>query len=203
MTSYSTLIGTTSTATIWEGWNSSTTNHTSDTVWYEWNSPIIACGTITMSDCWIYWCNGTGTVQVGGAGAADFAEQYKNQAELRKQQDAERAAADEKALELLKDLITDDEFAVYQNTGRLLVKGRKHNYLIQRYSGKIVRCEKDKVADLCMHLENYHAYSKHDNVIAMKLYLEGKEEQFNREANLIQRRDPQPVEQEMLKVVNQ
>jgi hypothetical protein len=173
----------------------------------------------TSSQVWTYWTTdgGTGTAttnQLWGSCTTDTA--WVNWTQLRQQREqedreweerlaitnAEKEAADEKAIELLQDLISDEEFEVYQKTGRLLVRGRKHDYLVQRDSGRVVRCEKGKVADLCMHLENYHSYSKHDNVIAMKLFLEGREDEFNREANLCGRRDPEPVEQELLKVVN-
>jgi len=140
-----------------------------------------------MSDYWITRCEETRSARVGG---------------INKQLESEKASADLRAIRLLQNLITDEEFTIYEKTGRLLVRGRQFDYLINRDSGQIARVEKDKVVDLCMHLENYHDYSKHDNVVAMKLYLEGREEQFNREANRCGERQPSEMEQDLLRVVN-
>ena len=194
------LWGDYSSDTAWNGWTRATCNSATGTIYVDPST------TITVSNCWFYWNEQTGVMTVENRDTEELRQQRERNEQAAREQaaarDAAKAAADEKALELLQDLITDDEFAVYQETGRLLVRGRKHDYLVQRDSGRVVRCEKGKVADLCMHLEDYHTYSKHDNVIAMKLFLEGREDQFNQEANLCGRRDPNSVEAELLQAVN-
>ena len=203
---------TTSTWNIWNGEFAS--NTTVSDIWFYWtdhaSSTVVCHGeNVTITNCTFgYWCDETFANPAGPtppptaeelARLAAYNQEAAARAEaLRK----EKAAADEKALELLQDLITNEEFETYQKTGRLLVRGRNHDYLVQRDSGWVVRCEKGKVADLCMHLDNYHAYSKHDNVIAMKLFLEGREDEFNREASLCGRREPDSVETKLLRVVN-
>ncbi len=196
-------------------WTSDGTSATADSIcWEYWNyyEGNTASSTGSILPTWVYWTDGQNiygnTVQ-----AAEISQEERQRREAdsqraveehnRRQEQArlEKEAADIKALDLLQDILPEGDFAFYQKHGRLLVKGRKHDYLIQKDSGIVVRLEKGKVADLCMHLEDHHAYSRHDNVIAMKLYLEGREEEFNREANLHRRREPVGIEQELLSAV--
>ena len=95
-----------------------------------------------------------------------------------------RAKAEEKAKELLLDLIGEEELKVYNETGRLLAKGNKYDYLLER-EGVVRRIEKDKVVDLCVHLVTKHRYPMTDNVIALKMLVEDDEETFNKKANFI------------------
>lgn len=206
-----------SSSSAWDYWNTGFQVRgdgiTSDATWTYWTSG--STQTISADEVWVSWVSDCGntTIRIVANPPELSSEERARQAEaarlareeqerLRQIQIQEKAEADERALELLQDLLTEDEFAFYQKHGRLLVKGRQYDYLIQKDSGTVVRLEKDKVADLCMHLDDHHAYSRHDNVIAMKLYLEGKEEEFNREANLHRHRPPQGVEAELLRVVN-
>jgi hypothetical protein len=209
-------------ATVWTYWTSSdstgtvTTNqlwgngYSADAAWSNWTTATCSGnsitwdntdGDITISNCWFYWNDETGTTTVHRA--AETEETLRQRRILEEEVKQQKDAADMRAIALLQDLITEEEFAIYEQYGRLLIKGREFDYLVQRDSGRVVRLEKDKVVDLCMHLEDYHAYSKHDNVIAMKLFITTREKQFNQEANRCQERQLSDFEQEVLKAANQ
>jgi hypothetical protein len=119
-------------------------------------------------------------------------EQRRQAEEMRKKREAQQAKALVTAEELLEELIGEEEMAVFRQTGRLLVKGHKHDYLLHR-SGKVQRVEKDKIVDLCVHLQNRYSYVDVDNVIALKCAIDGNEESFNREAHR-QGSQPRPAE---------
>ena len=118
-------------------------------------------------------------------------EEYQRQrAEYAKEQkarldalQAERDKAEATACDLLLDLIGEEQFAVYKETGRLLVKGREVDYLITREGGFVKRIEKDKVVDLCIHLAEQSVMPRTDSVIALKLFAEADEYAFNKKAN--------------------
>lgn len=94
----------------------------------------------------------------------------------------EKEAAEQTAKELLLDLIGEEQLKVYEETGRLFVKGRKYDYIIHKGSG-VDRIEKNKVVDLCIHLKERYSMPETDNVVALKLMIEGDEKQFNKVAN--------------------
>lgn len=94
--------------------------------------------------------------------------------------------AEIKAQELLLDLIGADELAIYKKTGRLFVKGQRFDYIIRRdrMIGGLQRIEKDKISDLCVHLDRRKSdCPKTDNVIALKLAIEADENRVLRLAN--------------------
>ena len=92
-----------------------------------------------------------------------------------------RNAAEAKAKDLLLDIIGKDELVVYEETGRVFVKGRKHDYIVQR-EGFIQQIDKGKIQDLCASI-NKNKYPLTDNVVAMKLLIESDEDQFLEIAN--------------------
>lgn len=99
-----------------------------------------------------------------------------------KEEEERKRKAELTAQALLEDLITEDEMEYYKETGRLVVKGRKNDYVITKGSG-VQRVEKDKVKDFCIHFKEQYKYPKTDNVIALKLLLESSEKEFLRIAN--------------------
>ncbi len=183
----------TSSAT-WGYWAGNTSEDTTDTVtWNYWQS----------QQAYIYHTPPQISQEERERAEALRRQQVEISQQRVEDHNRQKAEADAKALELLQDLITKEEFAGYQKHGKLLVKGRQHNYLIQKDSGHIVRLGKDKVVVLCMHIDDHHAFSRHDNVISMKLFLEAKEERFNKEANLVRERQLERVEQEIMVAVGQ
>jgi len=101
---------------------------------------------------------------------------------LIKLQNEEKERAEVTAQELLEQLIGEKEFAHYQKHGELLVRGRSKDYILRQMGG-VIRLEKDKVHSLCIHLNNQYKYPRTDNVIALKLAIDGDERKFNRQAN--------------------
>jgi hypothetical protein len=173
--------GTTSSATaVWGAWNNgyhTTVNITSDTVWVRWN---ITDGNVSFG--------GVDPTPITEERRLELEELERQRQEARLREEQEKAAAEIVAQELLLDLIGERELKVYKETGRLLVKGRKHDYMIWR-DNKVQRIEKDKVHDLCVHLEGAHSFPKSDNVIALKLHIEHDEDGFNRKAHHVRTYD--------------
>lgn len=94
---------------------------------------------------------------------------------------AKKEAAEAKAKELLLDIIGANELAVYEETGRVFVKGRKHDYIVQK-EGFIQQIQKGKIQDLCASI-NKSKYPLTDNVVAMKMLIESDEDKFLQIAN--------------------
>ena len=102
---------------------------------------------------------------------------------LVKEQHEEKRLAEVTAQELLQEIVTDRELALYKEHGELLVHGRKHDYIIRKQGG-VIRVAKDKkVHSLCIHLRNQYKYPRTDNVIALKLAIDTDERKFNKDAN--------------------
>jgi len=166
-----------------------TSNNTyTDCVWNNWNSTgsaAISLETEYATDYVVYsteevWRKWT-TEELRANGAQreiDRTFRKINAAELK----SERELAEEKAKKLLLDLIGEDQMAIYEETGRVFVKGRKYDYIVKK-EGLVERIEKDKIQDLCVHLDNRSKYPPTDNVIAMKLSLENDERRILKLAN--------------------
>jgi len=93
-----------------------------------------------------------------------------------------REKAEERAQELLGMIIGEEDLGVYKKTGNLYVKGKKYEYIIQK-DGFILQLKKDRVVNLCCHLEKKNAMPLTDNVIAMKLRIENEEKDVLQLAN--------------------
>lgn len=187
---------TSSSGKTWESWNSSTydatTTSTACDCWESWNTSTTNTTTTDSSEVtWIRW-NDVQTERViatpafeinkeAKAVAAANRERMEREAEERRKQ---AEAAELKASELLLDLIGQEQMDVFKETGRLLVKGRKFDYLIHK-SGKVQRIEKDKVVDLCIHVAHSYDLPKTDKVIGLGLAAKADEKRFNKEANRI------------------
>lgn len=190
--------------TTWVSWNSHVPEGTSCTsTWDYWNSET--CTAIGNSyDTWGDWCenvdNNTVRTDVSDltiqhktkrlARTLMFRERLLKRREKKRRKDQtkievhkrNREAAEIKAKELLLDLIGEDQLRIYNETGRLFVRGRKNDYIVQKH-GYVKKLEKDKVVDLCIHLDNKTKYPETDNVIALKLLIEGNEEKFTKTAH--------------------
>lgn len=113
-------------------------------------------------------------------GQAGIEARERESEEIKKMKE-QKEAAEAKAKELLLDLIGKEELAVYEETGRVFVKGRKHDYIVQR-TGFVQQIQKGKVQDLCAHI-NKSKYPLTDNVVGLKLLIESDEDQFLKIAN--------------------
>ena len=201
VTSYSTWqywndTGTSSTVTsttdgTWNYWISdgtttaaATDSATNDTVWMTWTSEISDEYTIIRPNSIIEF-EPTGPVdQVAIA-------RRNNQAFIDQEwPQYEREQAELTAQDLLEDLLDDNQLEIYRKTGRVLVKGRKHDYIIRKHGTTIKRLDKDTVVDLCCHLSYAHKQKmpETDNTIAKLLAIKYNEKEFNRLANQSNRR---------------
>lgn len=173
---------------IWYTWN---TTSSSTSTWSSWNSTYDTSTdtSTTASYVWTTWVYNEQSKCYGES--REIPEQVYNQISqpeidrrkrLRKERLQKEKEAEQKAQELLLDLIGEDQLKIYNETGRLFVKGNKYDYIVQK-SGFIKRIEKDKITDLCVHLDNRYKYPTTDNVIAMKLALEIEEDLILEKAN--------------------
>ena len=94
----------------------------------------------------------------------------------------EKEEAELTAQKLLMDIISEEQMEEYQQTGNLVVKGRKYDYVLRK-NGAVYRVDKGKVHSLCIHLKDRNVYPDSDNVIALKLAIDSNERRFNKEAN--------------------
>jgi len=109
-------------------------------------------------------------------------EQKKEREAKEVEEKRKREEAELKAEELLMDLIGENELGVYRETGRIMVRGVKHDYLLEK-EGKVTRVEKDNMVDLCIAMRDKWRYPKTDNILALKLAIDSDENWFNKEAN--------------------
>lgn len=184
--------------TVWTTWTSNsagTTSTATDGTWRYWTSDQPIQGTITVSGetVWTSW-----EIQVEETREqkrARLAQDVIN-AEKIKDVEADRKAAELTAQELLKDLISEDEMKTYLKTGRILVKGNKHDYILTKgWQAQVVKVQKGKVVDIasyrgkldgidyCVHPINQHKLPDTDKIIAMKVALESEESRIMKIAN--------------------
>lgn len=209
--SYTTATSSSITNSIWIDWNSVDKSGSisvlanGTTVWRNWvfscaDTAITVTGTpaaTIASTTWVVWNeqihDGRGIVSISSPSQEDreavaerqeqYAEERRQIEERGKKLQEEKDAAEVRAKGLLMDLIGEDELRVYEETGRLFVRGRKNDYIVQK-EGLVKKVSKDKIADLCVHLENRWKYPSTDNVIALKLAIEGDENRVLKLANV-------------------
>jgi hypothetical protein len=176
----------------WRYWSTSTTA-TSSATDYTWGHWVEATESSTTGGtgetATIYYNTGTWTAwstqddRTREQRRAENAQNRINEyVEKEQEKDAELTAQ-----ELLKDLITEEEMETYLKTGRLLVKGKSHDYVLEKgyqarvlkiAKGKIVSLaerKKVKVRSLCVHPVNQSSLPDTDKIISMKLAIEAEE----------------------------
>ncbi len=174
---------------VWCSSTSATLSSSSDNVWYGWtDGDTSATSSTTYTAIWYTWTNTESQEQA----EKRRSEQARAQAERERQeqerirryeeQEQKREAAEKKAKELLLDLIGPEEMKVYERTGRLFVRGKKHDYIVQK-SGYVKQIKKDIVTDLCVHLKDRNKFPDTDNVVALKLAIEAEEDNVIKMAN--------------------
>lgn len=204
MVSYYSGTSNDNTWTIWCD-SASTTSTTSAGCWENWNSPtatITSTATATSDTIWVSWNNDQYTQCVPRVVERPMYQQESEEQKRRNQEQRDRWAAERKereiktkklkeerkqaeirAKELLLDMIGEKELKVYNETGRLFVKGNKYDWLIKK-GGILTRIEKNSIRDICIHLDNRHKYPETDNVVAMKLLIESDEKSVSKIGNL-------------------
>jgi uncharacterized protein (UPF0335 family) len=177
----------TATASAWSNWTTGTSS-TADTVWYRWTVDYNTASYLEVpNSVLLNYRVLTEEEQQADEKRRKEQEAYAEQQRKQMQERIERLckekeAAEEKAKQLLLDLIGEAELKVYEETGRLFVKGKKHDYIVQK-QGYVKCIEKDVVTDLCVHLQDRASMPDTDNVIALKVMLEHNEDHVLRLAN--------------------
>ena len=174
---------------VWNNWNTCTDTGTSydatacDTIWYQWvKGPADTFEPVKM----IRYESSRIELTPKELREAQ-ALRHTREEEARKFRIIEKEKRDKAeyvALELLEELIGPEERKIYEETGRVMVKGKKADYIINRGTG-VTRVEKDKIIDLCIHLKEKWKYPETDNVIALALLAAGNEDKFNKMANVM------------------
>ena len=103
-------------------------------------------------------------------------------ARLAAEETERKDAAEDVAQVLLGEIIGEEQLAVYKETGRLLVRGSKHDYLVWK-TGKVQRVEKNKIVDLCVYTKERIIMPATDNVIGLAMHIKADEKEFNKIAN--------------------
>jgi len=187
----------------WIRWNTVATSSatcsqytsTGVTAWTQWQDTGSTGSTITCSST-----NAINATWVHRNVDGDYREAYENrqiqfrqgretEERVRREVDANikalkkaKEGAELKAKQLLEVLIGASELEVYERTGRLFVKGKKHDYIVQK-EGFVLKLEKNRVVDLCVHLAEKQSMPDTDNVVALKLMLENEEDKILDMAN--------------------
>jgi len=120
-------------------------------------------------------------------------EEFKRKREAKRQakiEERRRKKAETKAWELLEDIITPEQAKLYKKTGRLLVHGKKSDWLIKKPSyngGKpgVVQVQKGKLTDICIHTNNGRdsEIPEADRIVSLALSAKFNEKAFEKECN--------------------
>lgn len=172
----------------WYTWQTSGTSSTATTfvnvaVWQNWQSVEVTA----VGNTWRTWVtvDPSGYEQryinvypkVSEEEEAALARERKEREQKARELEAQRKAAEERAVELLMDIVGHEEAAVYLETGNLLVKGHKFDWLIGR-GGSVRRIEKNKVVNLCLHSDKRYEQPETDNVVALALHAKFAEDEM-------------------------
>ena len=197
---YSTMVCDTADRTVWRNWNfddttvnvSSGTSVTfTDCTWSNWNTTTAITIDFLDETVWHDWQRNSIDHVTRADSAinpkrlkAERRKEKRLKLELRKKLEAiekKKLAAERKAKELLLDLIGPKELKVYEETGRLFVKGKKHDYIIRK-QGFVQQIEKDKITDLCISFV-VPDLPVDDKVVGLKLLFERDENRALKVAN--------------------
>lgn len=211
------------TSDCWSSWNTTTSSSTatSDNTWYYWTVDSTTDATVRTNDStWTVWNEVGHTIQII---EGDYSQQIdrrrirvkakrariKAEKSARKHRarqamkEVEKQKAEEKAKELLLDLIGPEQMEIYNRTGRVFVKGTRFDWLLQTVGSRcnLRKLKKDKVHDLCIHIDN-DQIPKTDQVIGYLLSAKFNEEHLDRTANLVRTYDRKSVEKDIKEAAN-
>jgi hypothetical protein len=212
-------------SSAWSYWTTTCDSGTASSsiiAWSNWTTTYQTCTSTADSIVWKKWAGASpNNTYVDEASTTYYWQEWTGEVEALKESREQRRAreaqaeidriesqrkidefneakknAELTAQELLKDLISDDEMDVYLKTGRVLVKGKKHDYLLVKgWQVDVIKLEKGKVIDLkgykgkvkgesyCVHPVDQGKLPETDKVIAMKIALEAEEESIMNRAN--------------------
>ena len=176
-------------ATVWTSWvqydsSSTTSSAYYDPTWTSWQTTSTTYYSANTTYVWRQWVQYEPT-QVITYEVPEQPEQipYIAPAPIDnskwKELEKKKQEAEAKALDLLLDLIGEEQAKIFKETGNLLVKGEKFDWLLEK-DGKVYRVEKDKVVQLCLHTTDRFKQPEADNVIALALHAKFAEKAMSR-----------------------
>ena len=187
MTTYTTS-STTSYDATWTIWTTDTTAATS-TVWYGWCDSGTSTTTDSTGSIWYRWVDSAPQIiitQQRQPSEAEIAENKRIEREQLEAFRAKEAAKKEKARELLREVLTDEQDKQFDEKGYFELvsvksgkryrvhKGRTRNVELLKADGTVAK-------RLCFHPEEYvHDY---DTLVSQKLMLENYEDEVKKVAN--------------------
>lgn len=183
--------------TYWVNSSGTTTATTSDETWDSWtysSTDSWTSSTTTTNSTWDYWVYETHSTANEEKQSPSISLKVDRVSERMRANQAEinetwarilKEEAELTAQALLEDLLDDNQLEVYRRTGRVLVKGRKHDYIIRKREMTLKVLSKNEVVDLCCHLDYKHKSEmpETDNTIAKLLAIKYDEDRFNKMAN--------------------
>ena len=199
-----------STDATWSGWTSTTTTCTTSSTWVDWNGTTSAYDpgtwvywtvsttsgatpTVTYSNVWATWVDNGYIVSSPKETAeerrtreqrdAEYRAELERQAKIRAEKEK---AKEEKARQLLKEVLTEDQDAQLTKDGYFeltSIKSGKRYRIKKGFSMNVEELDKDgkRLRSMCFH-PNVHVHH-YDNMAIQKLMLENDEEEARKVAN--------------------
>lgn len=186
---------------VWSYGSSSTSTSTCcDTSWGDWCS--YDTSNTTSTSAWATWTSDSTSYRTQYEAVPVVEEdpevlRRRREEQEKQARERERAAkkAEAKANTLLRLIIGPTQWKIYRKTGRIIVQAKDGQFLIEK-GGKVTRIERDKLIDLCVHLERKSDMPATDNVVALALWAAADGYRLKETANVIRSRprtaDPLP-----------
>ena len=195
----------------WAYWNSTTYTVTSDATnastydleWFAWNVREAQREMKQMYKQVVFECDENGLLKKTKHRRQKRYEAVKRRREEKQRRKRlvrvamearRREEAEKKAAQLLIDVLGLEQYEVYKRTGRILIHGNKHDWIVHQ-SGMVQRFEKHKVIDLCVSLAERWRYPKDDNIVAMALTAKLNEDELISKANKIRERKKEKLDE--------
>jgi len=170
------------TTTWYEGTSTATSYQTTDNGYVIYTPTTVVYYSPQSTDN-TYWSYKIETPKISAAEQrkrlAEEEEERKRRLAEYERMEKERQKAEERAVDCLLDVLGQEQTEIYKRTGNLLVKGERFDWLFDK-EGKVYRCEKDKVVQLCLHSEEKHKQPVTDNVITLALHAKFAEKEMDK-----------------------
>lgn len=178
----------------WAYWcTDGTSSATDNGTWQTW----CTVPTTSAGDTWTTWVSGTTDIvdqseTVYMPPPEPTEEQRAEWARLdeerrRRQEEGQRqiATANERAEQLLRETLTEEEYQQLEELGHLIIQTAEHRYKIRKDNAYVREIDEEgkEIAGFCIHPKWTHKIPVPDKVLLHKLMLECDEEEWLRIAN--------------------
>jgi hypothetical protein len=186
---YTSTASTSSTSDTWYGWStgySETETYANGSVWYTWATDTTTNANYSGStSAWITWID-TPVREARTPVRPQPAYQPPDRSYYEEMQ-RKKALSEEKACELLGDIIGRDQLDIYKRSKQLLVEGKHNKYILNGgdsgYRLRKIDEKKKQLEELCVHLADQFKYPVTDNILAILLSLANNEKEVVKLAN--------------------